>query len=59
MTVTIEKTSKKWKLIVLLGLLGFFLSIPLVCIHPAFVVIPIFGLSAYTYGRIGAWWNHG
>jgi hypothetical protein len=59
----IEKTSKQWKALKLVGFLICFLGGPFSCavsgsIGVGFVVYAV-GLSVVFYGYIGAWWNHG
>jgi len=63
---TIEKTSKKWKSVQLVGVLLLLLS-PVMCVglvqshEPPAVGAVMFlaGTTLWLVGRIGAWWNHG
>lgn len=66
--VLIEHTSKRWKLLQLLGALGvglgllaFWLGIasdakPITLVS---IAVTFAGLAAYLTGRIGGWWCHG
>jgi len=61
MTVTIEKTGKKWKAIKAAGALAFIAGFATAAAGAIEVgcTILLFGIAAYLFGRIGAWWFHG
>lgn len=57
----IERTSKKWKALQLLGLVVLCLGLATAIRMDAVVglVIIVAGLSVRAFGRFFAWWNHG
>lgn len=60
LVVTIEQTSKEWKLLQLLSI--FIIIAALISVHwigPKGFLLCLFGIFIYIIGRLGAWWNNG
>lgn len=70
MTVTIQKTAKKWKLMILFGAIISVVGLTMVYVGmqeaspspslngAALWTLPI-GIGLVLVGKAGAWWNHG
>lgn len=58
--VTIEQTSKKWKVLTLISILTIVASVFVISeIGPTGLLLTFFGILLHIISRIGAWWNNG
>lgn len=61
MPTTIQQTAKRFKLLMLLGVVAILLGLAAFLITPwsyFAAALLVLGLISYASGKVGAWWHH-